>query len=63
MLVGGIGLLVGSFLPTILRVVHGLEILADSLCYTVVLSFLFCAREKVIGKQPLGEVVNPGAVR
>ncbi len=41
MLVGGIGLLVGSFLPAVLRVVHSFEILADSLCYTAVLALLF----------------------
>jgi hypothetical protein len=41
MLVGGIGLLVGSFLPTILRVVHSFEILADSFSYAAVLVLLF----------------------
>ena len=41
MLVGGIGLLVGSFLPAVLRVVHSVEILTDSLCYAAVLALLF----------------------
>ena len=41
MLVGGIGLLVASFLPGVLRVVHSFEILADSLCYVTALVLLF----------------------
>jgi hypothetical protein len=40
-LVGGIELLIGSFLPAILRVVHSFEILADSLSYAAVLVLLF----------------------
>ncbi len=41
MLVGGIGMLLGSFLPNILRVVHSFEILADSLAYVGALVLLF----------------------
>jgi hypothetical protein len=41
MLVGGIGMLLGSFLPNILRIVHSFEILADSFAYVAVLVFLF----------------------
>jgi hypothetical protein len=40
-LVGGIALLIGSFLPAILRVVHSFEILADSFSYAAVLVLLF----------------------
>jgi hypothetical protein len=41
MLVGGIGMLLGSFLPAFLRMVHSVEILADSLSYVAVLTWLF----------------------
>jgi hypothetical protein len=61
MLVGGIGLMVASFLPAILRVVHSFEILADSLCYAIALSLLFRPGGKVNVKRAEVPVANPGA--
>ena len=52
MLVGGIGMLLGSFLPMVLRVVHSFEILADSMCYAAVLALLFRSRKVEPQMQP-----------
>jgi hypothetical protein len=40
-LVGGLYLLQATWLPSTLRVVHSLEIMADSFCYAAILAFLY----------------------
>lgn len=47
-MVGLYGLSQATFLPTVLRVLHSLEITADSFVYALVLAWLFLPRERVV---------------
>ena len=49
--VGLVGLIQAPFFPAVLRWTHGIEILADSLCYAAALVWLFWPRRVPVGDQ------------
>jgi len=53
-MVGLAGLILAPFFPPVLRWTHGVEILADSICYAAILVWLlFPRRDRVGGEQPV----------